>query len=573
MFETHRRVGKKRSKRVLAGLTAVATAAVLATAGVPASGTEPLFDGRVHLKVSGGLGTLQDLAAHGAIGGGAVDNTMCAATGLPSANIDISCDDQISPENETPIVVDPTNPDHLLAGSNDYRLAFTGSTVQVRVPTGSFVSFDGGATWTDGQIPMGSGSGPGGNGDPSPAFNRKFGTAHMAQLNAGCGPSLCGAISVTVATSADGGRNWSGPVTVAQGSGSLTPAANAVFNDKPWLVTDNNPGSPFYGRMYLTWGRFILDRGLFVEAPTYVSTSDDAGKTWTPGRAISGSSPTLCTAQAAGPAGVCDENGFASPVVLPGGTVVVHFVNDQHEAGWETPDELDNQILVVRSGDGGRTWQPPVQVADLEDGFGDYPLNVDGVLTQTGHQFRTASAQGMTVDPVTGTLYVFWADNRDGVRDGAAVEPVTHTNVFLAKSVNKGVTWSAPIRVTSGPADKWMPWAGAYGGKVAVGYMDGTADYPTRDKYGFTIATTRNDGKSWAYQSASTALSDPDHALSFQAGVTGCEECSAFIGDYNGLAVDSLGRVHAAWTDMRRTATVPALGLTGAAQDVVYARR
>jgi hypothetical protein len=29
---------------------------------------------------------------------------------------------------------------------------------------------------------------------------------------------------------------------------------------------------------------------------------------------------------------------------------------------------------------------------------------------------------------------------------------------------------------------------------VSIGYMDGTADYPTRYKYGFTIATSTNCG-------------------------------------------------------------------------------
>jgi hypothetical protein len=569
----------RRPARLVAVLAGIASIAVVASFGAPASGGEPLFEERVHLNISGGLARLQHLAADGQIGGGTVDNGTCQSSGVPAADIDLSCDDPISPEDETPIVVDPADPDHLLAGSNDYQLSFTGSTLQVRVPTGFFVSFDGGATWTDGQIPMGSGAG-GGNGDPSPAFDRKFGTAHMAQINASCGPGNCGAISIAVATSRDGGLTWGGPVVVAQGEGSATPGANAVFNDKEWLAADNNPASPFYGRLYLTWSRFLLDRGRYVASPIYLSTSDDAGRTWTPGRAISGSSPTLCTFQSTGPAGVCDEDQFSVPVVLPDGTVAVHFQNGQHEAAWESPNEAESQILVVRSTDGGRTWQPPVQVADLEDGGAsngnagaDYPINVDGRATQTGHQFRTQSVQGMTADPVTGALYAFWTDNRDGVRDGAAAEPVTHTNVFLARSVDKGATWSSPIRVTSGPADKWMPWAAAHNGKIAVGYMDGTADYPVRDKYGFTIATSTNAGASWTYRSASTALSDPDHSLFFRAGVAGCEECSTFIGDYNGLAMDSLGRIHATWADMRRVATVPQLGRTGTPGDVFYARR
>ncbi|QNN54097.1 sialidase family protein [Nocardioides mesophilus] len=574
-------ISARSTSRVGAALAASATLVALSSVGTPASGSEDPVDGRVHLNLSGSALMLQGLASAGALGGGAIDNKTCTSSGTPSADIDLSCDDPISPEDETPIVVDPANPDHLLAGSNDYHLTFKGSTLQARIPTGFFVSFDGGATWTDGQIPMGSGAG-GGNGDPSPAFNRKFGTAHMAQLNASCtsvgNTGNCGSLSVSVATSRDGGRTWAQPVTVAQGRGSITPSPNAVFNDKEWLTADNDPGSPFYGRMYLTWSRFALDRGAYVESPIYLSTSDDGGRSWTAGRPISGSNPAVCTFQTSGPAGVCDEDQFSVPVVLPDGTVAVHFQNNQHQAAWETPDEAESTIMVVRSTDGGATWSAPVPVADLEDGGidngnagADYPINVDGRATQTGHQFRTQSVQGMTADPVTGRLYVFWTDNRDGVRDTA--EPVTHTNVFVATSADRGATWSAPIRVTSGPADKWMPWAAAHDGKLAVGYMDGTADYPTRDTYGFTIATSTDDGATWSYQSASTAQSDPDHSLWFRAGVAGCVECSRFIGDYNGLAMDSQGRVHATWADQRRVATVAALDRTGTPGDVYYARR
>src|SRR5437764_11963241 len=132
--------------------------------------------------LSGGLTHLFALGG-GGVGGGSLPKSTCTSTGDPTANVRLNCDSDTSPDNETPITTDPANPNHLLAGSNDYFLTIKGSEIQERVPTGFFTSFDGGHTWTDGQIPMGNGS-SGGNGDPSPAFDRKFGTAHMAQLPA-----------------------------------------------------------------------------------------------------------------------------------------------------------------------------------------------------------------------------------------------------------------------------------------------------------------------------------------------------------------------------------------------------
>jgi hypothetical protein len=526
-------------------------------------------------------GSLQELlAASSNSGGGAIPKSTCTTSGNPAANIDLNCDEPVSPDNETPIVADPADPNHLLAGSNDYFLTFNGSTIVERVPTGFFTSFDGGHTWVDGQIPMGNGASSG-NGDPSPAFDRKFGTAHMAQLTAAAGQAgpFFGFISVSVSTSHDGGVHWGQPVTVAIGHAAISPSADGVFLDKEWLTADNNPSSPFYGRLYLSWDQLSFSKGAFLDSPVMLSYSDDAGKSWSTPKSISGSNPTYCTVNqgSRGPSPLCDESFFSYSGVEPNGDVVVGFINQQHQAAWEVPNEFEDQIMSVRSTDGGVTWTNPTHVADLEDGgqeaivFSDYPASVDARATQTGHQFRTGSWSNLAVDPVTGDAYVSWTDNRDGAHDVA--NPVTDTNVFMSKSTNEGQTWSAPIRVTSGPADKWFPWITARGGKVEVLYQDGTYDWPNRNLYGETLATSTNGGATWSYQEVDTALSDPNHSVWFQAHAPDCPTCSRFIGDYIGAAIDSLGRTHMLWTDMRRDLSVPQLGRTGKGQDAEYARR
>jgi hypothetical protein len=103
--------------------------------------------------------------------------------------------------------------------------------------------------------------------------------------------------------------------------------------------------------------------------------------------------------------------------------------------------------------------------------------------------------------------------------------------------------------------------------------MDGTYDLPSRNQYGITLATSTNGGASWSQQQVSTALSNPNTSVWFPAGVTGCETCSRFIGDYIGATIDTLGRTHMTWTDMRRNLSVPELNRTGKAEDTEYARR
>src|SRR5436853_2826897 len=253
-------MARRRLPLILAGLVLV----LLVVPALSSADENPIARSE-YGHLSGGLTHL--FAASGGVGGGSLTNSTCTATGDPTANVRLNCDSDTSPDNETPIAVDPANPDHLLAGSNDYFITVKGSGIQERVPTGFFTSFDGGKTWTDGQIPMGNG-GSGGNGDPSPAFVEKFGTAHMAQLSAAIGQNgpNAGHIDVSVSTSYDGGLTWKSPVTVDIGQASIGPSANGVFLDKEWLVADNFPSSPHYGRLYVTYDKLQFSKGAFLRS-------------------------------------------------------------------------------------------------------------------------------------------------------------------------------------------------------------------------------------------------------------------------------------------------------------------
>ncbi len=477
------------------------------------------------------------------------NNSSCTVVGDPSQNINLRCgDNPYEAFTEPAIAVDPANPDHLLIGVNDEVVSFAGNTGSIGFAIGYFVSFDAGRSWTAGRLPS-----SGISHDPSPVFNLKFRTAHIAHNTAKCQSGPC-TPNAEVSTSFDGGVTWANSkiVAVGKGNGSF-PSMYAVINDKPWITADNNPSSPYFGRLYLSWSRFEYRSGLSFNlgSPIYLAYSDDAGKSWSTGAEITGSDITYCTFTYFGRGNRCADDQFSTPLVLPNGGVVVHFMNVDHTASWESPFEFDSQSMAVRSVDGGRTWSSPVHIADLEDGLGDYPVGIYGELNQSGYQFKTWSIQGATVDPITGDLYAFWADNRDGIHDSAA--PVTQTNVFMTKSTDGGATWTGPTRVTSGPGDRWMPWAGAYNGKVRVMFYDASYEYPSREQYSVTLATSADGGATWSFERVDTAPSTP--------GIT------YFIGDYQGMAVDSLGRAHIVWTDMRRS------GIVGNIRDLNYARR
>ena len=261
--------------RIIFAMVVVAVfAGTLVTASVARDrpfGTARLNAGMGLIRPDSDAATFGQTDAGGQFSKVQIERFRCSSSGNPTATVDISCNDTTygqdwAPDNEIAIVADPANPNHLLAGSNDYFYRFNNSTGarQALVPTGFFTSFDGGATWIDGQIPMRSGNGAG---DPSPAFvtetrssavNRPV--ALMAQLEntGGQGGPFVAQGDVSVSRSLDGGVAWSEPVTVMKGKGAgIGPANQAVFYDKEWITCDNSPSSPFRGRCYVTSTLFL----------------------------------------------------------------------------------------------------------------------------------------------------------------------------------------------------------------------------------------------------------------------------------------------------------------------------
>jgi hypothetical protein len=167
--------------------------------------------------------------------------------------VDISCDDaefgqDWAPDNEIAIAVDPNDPNHLVAGSNDYYYRFNNAngSRQTIVPTGFFTSFDSGATWIDGQIPMRTGNGAG---DPSPAFDVKNGAVLMAQLEnvAGAGGLWVSQGNVSVSRSTDGGVTWSEPFIVfnmCRSQPGLRFAAQRVHRLQVKVATSSTATTP-----------------------------------------------------------------------------------------------------------------------------------------------------------------------------------------------------------------------------------------------------------------------------------------------------------------------------------------
>lgn len=489
-------------------------------------------------------------------GQGTVDKQFCTDGTAFGSNVRVNCDSTKLPHNEVTIAVDPTNPNHLVAGSNDYEIYFVGATIVERIVAGSYVSSDGGATWTTGHVP------PGGftfTGDPAVAFNRKLGLVHYAVIafQGGQGGGFADA-SVQVSTSSDGGVTYGAPVVVTLGTGGTRVT---IFNDKPFIAVDSNPASSHYGRLYVTWTRFLFGAfGQYLGSPIMLSRSDDGGRTFSAAMEISGSSATFC----ANPfvpanAGRCNEDQFSSPVVASGGTLYVAFENGELVGA---PNFRD-QYLVVKSSDGGATFQGPSQaVGAMTDGLNDYPMNVDGRQNLSNSQFRVNSAGNLAADPTSpSTLYVTFSDNRNGGLTGDFHTVTTNTDVFVVRSTNGGMTWSGPLPVKTGSVannDQFYPWGAVDStGRLLVAFKDRSYD-SANVMYGETLASSSTQGSSFTSKEVDTGLSNPNDSRWFTNGGT-THGKTTFLGDYEGLDVGSDGVAHPIWTDMRVAAftTVP----------------
>jgi hypothetical protein len=493
---------------------------------------------------------------------GQPDTTIDCVVSTSGRNSNLDCPDLIAPTNEPDVAVDPMNPNNAIASSNDYDSCCDEI----------YTTRDGGATWSDMDIDHEADLGSGFGSDPVTAFDPVHGTAVHASLNIHVDPTgsfLCNP-DVVASVSTDGGLSWDPatgePVIVYHGSG-CEDSGPFVFNDKEWITADTNPSSPHYGRLYVTWSRFFEMDGVYQESPIWEAHSDDGGYTWTAGHEISGSG-SFCTYQTAGNPLECDEDQFSVPVVGPDGTVTVGFENEQHDAVWEPHDTFENQYLVVQSHDGGATWSPPVQVADLEDGSADYPINVDGRQTLSGYQVRVNSAGNIAVDPATGHLAIVFADNRNGNHD--VQSPETNTNVFMTTSAN-GTSWSLPVHVTTGLSDQWFPWAefNPVSGRLSVLYhsreLSNTAVYNT-------LLSTNDFGSHFNTTRVTTNLSHPRQSLWFRAQIPSCRRCATFHGDYINIAFAPDGSAYMVWTDMRRFLDLGPPGAEGFTENIFFAR-
>lgn len=420
---------------------------------------------------------------------------------LIGPNILVSRDGDI-PHVEISAAVDPRNPNQVIAGVITATRPSGGWACKV------YASSDGGNTWVDSVFPE----------------QVEFGGADPQVAFAGDGAALFAALSsvrdekgrersaLYVHRSEDGGRSWSKPVVAVVGA------------DHPQMIVDRT-GGPHDGRVYIAYLHG------YPEYQISVVRSDDGGRTF--------GMPVL----AASGKGVIGIN-VTSIHLLSDGTLIVPFADFDFHQKPTPPSEATSHLSIVQSADGGDSFSEPAPVGTqfvrLSPSLATFPM------------FAADATRGRYRD----RMYAVWTDYGSG-----------SGRVVFAYSSDKGKTWAQPVPIDPSGA----PGSVQYEAQIAVNQngIVGVSWFDTRTKdlthYDEYFAASLDGGVTFlkpvrvssrtsdAFGTGNLQIIPTTWKSKDQQRVTFISSATRWraAGDYMGLATDPSGRFHLVWSDAR----------------------
>jgi hypothetical protein len=457
------------------------------------------------------------------------------------ANVQINDDtDPKLPQNETQVAYSEDDPLTAVAMSNDY------------VDGGLYIgtTHDGGNTWKSQRLaPRVAQTGDFcSGGDPSVVYSARDHVFYASQL---CFMRVHPESAIQVIESRDGGDTWTGArygSTVITNVNADTSVDDSVFYDKEQLAVDNHPTSPNYGRLYMTYVKFVLDStGFSTTCPVQLSFTDDVDPDDNGDlRDAVWSNTAIMPDRLDDPDGVnTSSNQGAQPAVDDQGGLGISFFQEDCNTSY------DRKIL-FKHVDAAGTVGPLVKINRSGD-WKDNPNRSD-LLAPKAARLPASTSAPLVWNDTTGTFEFITQNNIN--RNGKKTGTPTGADISYTESHDYGATWEHMKFVAvdglgnPAPKDQFFPW-------MAVDELGDTHAiwFDNRNDAGNllieTFHQTTSDTAIWGpNDNISTAAWDPNQAF-FSSG--------AFIGDYNGLAagVNSAALEYPVWTDGRNSPGSP----------------
>src|SRR6266480_1792037 len=313
-------------------------------------------------------------------------------------------------QSETFTTANPDDPTQIMVAYNDSR----GRNFNPINISGASISTDGGTTFT--RLTKGNGQSPFDNtfGDPVVLYHKPSGNWVTVWLDAACGGQGLGGYKTLTP---DDPNSWTHFCAFNEGSAD---------RESGWA--DNNPSSPFFGTLYVSWNDFNIGQGALMEI-----FSTDGGATWSSPATVINGATFIRNTQITG-----DMSG--------NGTI---YIAGMDEGGGFFPHNDTN--LIFKSTDGGVTW----------------------TNTYTGPSFPGPGVTACSDNSYFSCMFPdqggFW--RHEGWGEPGAFNNIVHLvyaqhgtgsdagDVYYIRSTDGGVTFGAPFKLNSdgGTRPQWQP--------------------------------------------------------------------------------------------------------------------
>ena len=310
---------------------------------------------------------------------------------------------------------------------------------------------------------------------PDAATLARLAALHL--LTSGASPSYPAAATPLASITGPASLTWTIPLNQS------LPPGTSYF----WLSVEPRRTAALGTTLDAAVSSLTVDAAIIIPSPA------------SPGGALAlGLTPVFTDVRTSGEAGI---NTYRIPGITCDANGVLHAVYDhRYTGGGDLPANID--VGYSRSTDGGLTWSPSKVILDFDS-------------TVAGSSGNGVGDPCILFDPATSTLWVaaLWSFGNHGYSgSGAGTDPTQTGQYVLTKSTDAGLTWSAPINITTAVKDD-ANWRLVFQGPGhGLAMRDGTLVFPSQriDANGVVQSGSvfsADHGTTWDYGSVVTTSS------------------------------------------------------------------